>query len=255
VQRADRPWYSEVFDRDEWLKGVAFAIPPDQTRKEVDFLTTALDLSPGASVLDLACGHGRHSLELSRRGFFVCGVDLSERSLSIGKEAAEAEGACPRFVRADMRQIGFTESFDAAINIWSSFGYLESESEDRRVVEEVGRALRPGGSFVVDVLNLSWLMDNQHWSGRHESPAGGTVHTSREFDPVRRQLWASWRFGPCAGVTTNEVVLAIRAYGYWQLTGMLEDCGLLVDGTWGSLDGRERVRSSPRMVLRAHKAV
>ncbi len=74
-------WYDGYFE-EEWLDEIALHIPEERTRKEVDFVLDRLELEPGARVLDVACGHGRHSLELARRGFVVTGIDLSPRSTS-----------------------------------------------------------------------------------------------------------------------------------------------------------------------------
>jgi 2-polyprenyl-3-methyl-5-hydroxy-6-metoxy-1,4-benzoquinol methylase len=115
--RADSRWYESYFGED-WLNA-AIRVSPEQTSGEVDFVVDALGLAPASRVLDVACGHGRHSLELARRGYAVVGVDLSEPSLSIARQDAASRGLDVRFVRSDMRDMTFLEEFDAAINMFT----------------------------------------------------------------------------------------------------------------------------------------
>ncbi|MHC4730002.1 MAG: SAM-dependent methyltransferase, partial [Planctomycetota bacterium] len=108
-----------MFDRARW----------EQTPEEVDGLVALLGLAPGAHVLDLGCGPGRHSLELRRRGFSVTGVDLHAPYL----EQARREDAEVEWVHGDMREFCREGVFDAAVNLYSSFGYFEDQEDDRRV--------------------------------------------------------------------------------------------------------------------------
>src|SRR6185503_17029472 len=102
------------------------------------FVLERLELDPGARVLDVACGHGRHSLELARRGFAVTGVDLSARSIAVAREAAEREGLRATFVERDARDLDFDGEFDAAVNLFTSaIGYFDEEAENQRVVDGV----------------------------------------------------------------------------------------------------------------------
>ena len=95
-------------------------------------------LKPGASVLDLCCGQGRHSVQLAKRGFQVTGLDLNAEYLDLASKAAEAAKVTIETVAADMREIPFENKFDAIVNMYSSFGYLESEAEDLKVLESGG---------------------------------------------------------------------------------------------------------------------
>ena len=112
----------------------------EAARMQVDFVVDKLNLQPGARVLDLCCGQGRHLLELTRRGFSVLGYDLSAYMLDRCRELAEKEGMRPELVRGDMRKLDFDSEFNAVINMRSSFGYLENEDEDKKVLDGVCRA-------------------------------------------------------------------------------------------------------------------
>ena len=109
----------------------------DVTADEIDKVIKLLDIEKGAKVLDLCCGIGRHSLELARQGYKVVGVDLTKRYLAKARKQAGSEGLNIEFVRDDMREFNRADSFDAAINMFTAFGYFESQAENNRVLENI----------------------------------------------------------------------------------------------------------------------
>lgn len=146
------PWH----EQDEFW---AFLAPRlfDQRRlgntyEEVDSLLELLGLAPGAKVLDLCCGPGRHALELSRRGYAVTGVDRTDSYLSEARSRAETEGLNTRFVHADMREFRKAGCYDGVINMFTSFGLFEDQDDDRRVLANIRDSLRPGGVLVMELV-------------------------------------------------------------------------------------------------------
>ena len=117
----------------------------------LDNLAAWLRLKPGARLLDLACGRGRHSLDLRRRGFDVTGVDLAPASIAHAQQFAD-EHLLFRVhdMRASLHQPGH---YDCVLNLFTSFGYFNSEAENVLVLQAVAEALRPGGELVLDYLN------------------------------------------------------------------------------------------------------
>jgi SAM-dependent methyltransferase len=103
-------------------------------------------------ILDLCCGPGRVSLELARRGFAVTGVDLSRAYLEAAKDDAAIEGLELECVRADSRAFTRPGFFDAAVNLYTSFGYFENEADDLRAARNVYESLKAGGAFIIDIL-------------------------------------------------------------------------------------------------------
>ena len=102
-------------------------------------------------VLDLACGPGRHSVALAKRGFRVTGVDLSPFLLRKARERARAENVDVEWVQEDMRRFVRPEGFDLAISLFTSFGYFESKADDLRVLRNIHQSLRSGGALVIEM--------------------------------------------------------------------------------------------------------
>ncbi|ASA23850.1 class I SAM-dependent methyltransferase [Paenibacillus donghaensis] len=142
-------WYEESFGEDYLIvyKHRDFG----GARREVEMMISWLKLAPGAKVLDLCCGMGRHSLALAEAGYEVTGVDLSEPLLC---EARAQEGAAQvTWIRSDMRELPLDGGFDAVVNLFTSFGYFEEDEEQIKVLREIHRMLKPGGKFIIDFLN------------------------------------------------------------------------------------------------------
>ena len=125
----------------------------ERTELEVDFVSS--QIRPSGRVLDVPCGTGRVAVPLAERGFTVAGLDISEAVLAV----ARRDGPGLDFRQGDMRELPWPdESFDAVLNLWTAFGYFETQEEDERVLAEVARVLAPGGVFVLDTVNQAALL-------------------------------------------------------------------------------------------------
>ncbi|MGZ6141716.1 MAG: class I SAM-dependent methyltransferase, partial [Myxococcales bacterium] len=157
-------WYVDFFRRDY---ARLYSFEPERSAREAAFALQALGLPPGARVLDLCCGRGRHL-----RALGAVGVDLHLPSLH-GLPAA-----C-----ADMRALPLRPgAFDGAVSLFSSFGYLESDDEDLRVLREIARALRPGGGLFLDLLNRELALAGFAPSVQRVEEDGTLVAEQRMFD-------------------------------------------------------------------------
>lgn len=117
------------------------------------FIDNLIDLlKPGKNsrFFDLACGKGRHSIYLNKKGFDVTGIDLSQHSISC---AQRFENEHLHFYVHDMRKLFRTNYFDFALNLFTSFGYFEKQGDDNAVINSVSKALKPNGTFVMDFMN------------------------------------------------------------------------------------------------------
>jgi SAM-dependent methyltransferase len=131
-----------MFDEKRWAEVPAV----------VDALETLAGFRPPMRVLDACCGVGRHAVELASRGYRVTGVDSTRAYLDAADESALDEGVAPEFVRADVREFTRPAGFEAAVNLFTSFGYFPDFADEVRFVDNVFESLVPGGVFVIDVL-------------------------------------------------------------------------------------------------------
>lgn len=246
-----RFWYRQFFG-EQYLEAVGRHVEEGRTIEEVDFIEKALGLEPKARILDLCCGHGRHSIELADRGYSVVGLDFDEPSLEMAREAAESRRVEVDFVRRDMRDIPFTEEFDASINLFTAFGYLESEEEDLKVLRAVAEALKPGGKFLLDVINREWLMRNYRPRGWVENPGGGRLLEEREFDPFTSRNNVRWIYIKPDG-SKWEIHHSLRVYTLTELAKMMKEVSLSVEAVYGGFDREPYTLDSRRLIVLASK--
>ncbi|MGY6561794.1 MAG: class I SAM-dependent methyltransferase [Luteibaculaceae bacterium] len=123
----------------------------------IELLAEHLNLPKGSQVIDIACGKGRHSLTLNQLGYRVTGLDISEESI---KEANKSANEHLKFIQQDMRDPFNLENQDAAFNFFTSFGYFNSDMEHLTVLNNVKKALKPQGIFVLDYLNANLVIKN-----------------------------------------------------------------------------------------------
>lgn len=124
------------------------------TEQETAFLWDALGLAPGAAVLDVGCGPGRHSLALAARGAVVTGIDISEEFIRLARRAAQEKRLSAAFETADARSLPYEGDFDAVICLCQgAFGLPEADHDDRAVFDGLVRALRPGGRLALSAFS------------------------------------------------------------------------------------------------------
>ncbi|MED4959014.1 methyltransferase domain-containing protein [Paenibacillus macerans] len=243
-------WYERSFGEDYLL----VYKHRDQwgARREAEKLIFWLNLPPGAKVLDLCCGMGRHSLAFAEAGYEVTGVDLSEVLL---REAKRNDAKrIVRWVRADMRNLPLAGGFDAVVNLFTSFGYFHDDHEHIQVLREVARMLKPGGRFVIDYLNPAYTA--AHLVPRSERMDEGQLITERrviEGGYVKKHITITKENGPGAGADgawAREYMERIKLYSKEEFSVMLEEAGLVLEqihGDYGE-DGYDP-ETSPRMIL------
>jgi cyclopropane fatty-acyl-phospholipid synthase-like methyltransferase len=129
----------------------------ERTTEEVDFVVEALDLRGDESILDLACGFGRHSLELARRGYSALGVDFTEAYIAHARSVAQEEQLDnAAFLLADVRSVSFHEEFDVVLNMADgAIGYFDTDEENLKLFGVIRAALKVGGKHVMGVCSAA----------------------------------------------------------------------------------------------------
>lgn len=221
------------------------------TAREADFIQSVL--SKKGAMLDLCCGTGRHSVILRQRGWTVIGLDLSKNLLAIAKRNMKNEGAEFPLVRADMRRFPFRNRvFDAVICMFTSFGYLPSESEDLRSFKEVQRTLRRGGEFLLDLLNRDHLvkaLQEREWAEFEPF----YMLEKRSLDLQTSRLLSQWTIIRKDKRGVESLQHEVRLYTLKRLKQMLRGAGLRVKEVHGGYDGKEFSSDGSRMIVSAEK--
>ena len=248
-----RPWYVDFFDGD-YLRIFLPVLPEGRTEAEVEAVVERLDLAPGARLLDLCCGQGRHAVPLAQLGFQVTGLDLSRPLLDRAAAVAAGRGRRVALVEADMRRLPFADaSFDAVLNLFNAFGYLEDDAQDELVLGEVAGVLAPGGRFLQELANREALVRGWHDSEVVRTDGGLVVLQERTLDlRASRDLTSYTLLHPDGRRTTMEH--AIRLYTLTELAAMLDRAGLELLEVAGDLDGNPLELDSPFLVTLSGRA-
>jgi ubiquinone/menaquinone biosynthesis C-methylase UbiE len=214
----------------EWFDGFfdglyADALPklgdPKRALQQARIVRRLLGVRKGQSVLDVPCGAGRITLPMARMGLEMTGADLTASYLRHVRRRARREGLAIRCVQSDMRAIAFDAEFDGAFNWGGSFGYF-SDAGNLAFCERVFAALKPGGRFVVDALNKSWLLT--HFLPRIETTHGGVrvVMRNRWHAPTHR-VRSTWTLSK--GDVTERHPVTIRIFNGKEIRALLRSAG------------------------------
>ena len=209
-------WWAEYFD-EVFLRVYRPLLDEERSALEADVIRELIDLPEGGAVLDVACGWGRHSVELARQGLAVTGFDLSAYLLREAREYADRAGTEVSWVRGDMRELPFRGEFDAALSLFSSLGYFPDHGEDAVVLRGIREAVRPGGALLIETMHRDLIarefVERDWW----ETPEGDLVWVEREFDAVagisRETL--RWR-SPDGSAGAKPHAIRVRSATEWD---------------------------------------
>jgi SAM-dependent methyltransferase len=190
---------------------------------------------PGGELLDVPCGFGRHSIPLARAGYRVTGVDRSETLLGEARRRAGGE-RWPKFARADYRELPFKPgSFDAAVNLFTSLGYLGDE-EDVKVLAAIRGVLRERGRLVIETMHrdrLVGMAGDRHWRLMGE---GRLLLEQSTFDPASGVAQTTQTLIDGAGARESRT-FSVRVYTATELLTMIERAGFADAKAYGDLEG------------------
>ncbi len=217
----------------------------ERTRGECDFIERACQLKRGQAVLDLACGHGRHALELASRKYELTGVDINADFLRIAREAASAAELDIEYIEGDILQTEYESRFDLVLLLFSTLGFFD-RSDLRALFSRISSALNPGGLAFIDTKNRDHIAAELNaW---HVTEKGKDLMIDRiSFDPL-------------SGTTTNrrvyvkdgvryEAPFNMYMYNYHDLSTLATAFGLKVKKVFGNWKGDPLDSSSRRIIL------
>lgn len=208
-------------------------------------LKSVLQIPEGATVLDLACGKGRHSIFLNQLGYNVTGVDLSEESIQY---ASQFENESLHFAVHDMRE-PLEQQFDVVLNLFTSFGYFETDEENQQAITTMAKALKPGAKLVVDFMNAEKVIANLVLED--QKTEGGIL-----FD-IRREYTDGYIYKHIAFEDNTKKYLfteKVEALFSADFIKYFNFAGLQLEGTYGNYDLEAfNSATSDRLILVANK--
>ncbi len=236
-------WFEKFFDG-LFAKALPKWFAESETGEHVRVVKRLLRLRKGQRVLDIPCGMGRLTIPMARMGLAMTGVDLTASYLQRARRQAKREGLDIRFVRRDMREIDFEGEFDAAFNWWGSFGYF-SNADNLYFCKQVFRSLRPGGKFLVEGPNKSWILS--HFRPRFDQVTGGVRITVRgRWDSRSGRFLSTWTFSK-GGVTERHRV-TVSLFNGTEMRSLLRAAGFRDIELHGRPPLGRFTRHSPRVI-------
>ena len=247
-----RPDWPITFFDEDYLKIYKPQLTEERNRAEIEFIAGALDLPHGATVLDLACGVGRHAIGMAQRGFQTTGVDFNPRYLEDAAASAERAGVKVRWMVGDMRSLKVEEAFDGAYSFFTSFGYF-SDRENEQVIANVVNALRHSGRFLLDMANRDWILTHPQQRTWTRQEDGALLMEEATLDlPSSRVISRLTHIQPQGGAQVTKE-FSLRLYTAAELTAMFFRHGLVVKQVWGGADRSAYSAESRRVILLAER--
>jgi 2-polyprenyl-3-methyl-5-hydroxy-6-metoxy-1,4-benzoquinol methylase len=228
-----KKWYEEVFEN--YAEGYDREVFTRGTLGEVDFIEAEAGGDRKKKILDVGCGTGRHAVELAKRGYEVTGLDLSETLLGKARAKAAEAGVKIDFIRADARDFRFDAAFDLAIMICEgAFPLMETDDMNFRILENVTRALKPGGKLIFTTLSALFPLFH---SVKDFLNAGGQKSEGNTFDLMTFRDHSKLEIADDDG-RLKTLVCDERYYTPSEITWLLKSLGFRTSSIHGARLGK-----------------
>lgn len=236
MKRMETDWYRKI-----WTLDIRDQSWVEQTTQQVDFMIMQLGLRGNERILDLACGFGRHALELARRGFSVVGVDITPAYVDFARQQAEMEKLDAHFLCADIRDLPFEQEFDVVLNMADgAVGYLETEEENLKIFRVISQALKPGGRHFMDIMNGNYAQSHfpcKLWDAGEK----GLTLSNFEWDSESKTLiygQMDFPYGSIMEKPLMEEGNPIRLYSLGEIATIFSGLGMKVNRSFADFKGR-----------------
>jgi SAM-dependent methyltransferase len=253
----DLPTSDWFFDSEYWEANRSFI----WSKKRIEMSDTAaanipklLEMKPGESILDLACGFGRYSLPLAKLGYSVTGIDLNPSFIEEASTKASEMDLNVQFKCVDMREYIEPERFENIIIMYNSFGYFQDPEDDRKVIENCYQSLKPGGKLILQVVTRDFVVafrfnrKSRDWF----EDSDGTIRLE-ETTVNDDWTWRTTKWILIKGSERREYTYGMRLYSTSEYIDLFTSSGFINPKTFGGISGRPYDKEKDHLVLVVHK--
>ena len=240
-------WFKDWFNS-PYYHQLYFKRDDNEAEAFIDKLINYLKPPAGSTMLDVACGKGRHSIQLANKGFDVTGIDLSDDSIN---EALQYQNDKLHFYKHDMRLPFWINYYDYAFNFFTSFGYFKTKREHDNAIRTIAQAIKKDGIFVMDFLNVHYAEDHLVHQSEKEIEGINFIIT-KWYDETHfyKKIVVEDEALQEPLVYTEKVA----KFSLGDFTEMFAYQGMQMQEVFGDYDfGNYDVRKSPRMLMIAKK--
>jgi len=241
-------WYKDWFNSKNYLRVYSHR-NQEEAERLVDLIAKILNLPANSSVLDMACGAGRHAVTFAKMGYKVTAVDLSHLLISEAKKNADQEGVELDFVLCDILEFETNKKFDLTVNLFTSIGYFDNDEENYAVIKKAYDLLKSGGYFVLDYFNKEFLLKNL---------ISMTVFSENGLKIIQNRSIEGTRIVKKITIANNdsseEFNESVRLYSFEEIINYIKKAGFTIVKQYGDYFGNNfESESSPRLIIFAMK--
>jgi SAM-dependent methyltransferase len=237
-------WFHDYFN-ESYGSIILDSIQPAYTQSQVQFIEEALQPKPGASILDLFCGKGRHTLLLAKKGYNLTAIDFVPTFIQELKDRAEQEYCSVQAICMDARSIQFRNQFDHIIVLFTSFGYF-SDEENTSLLASIRTSLKPGGTCMIDVENRDYILRffcKEKW---RKKTYGWLLERNTFYQRTSRQRTLRIVIDQHGNSTESERI--IRLYSEHEILSLGNQVGFKTIKVYGDYNGSNSQSLSPRII-------
>lgn len=209
----------------------------DLAKMEVEFILNHCKLSKNAKILDIPCGAGRHSYHFSKKNYLVTGVDINESCIVTAKKYDQQKNS--NYLQGDMIRLSdYKNSYNLTCNLYSSFGYFNSDEDNEEVFKELTSTLKPGGYLVMSLSNRSWVLNNYQSDLHFED---GMIHINQysNYNPETKYNESVFSLEESSGGKNFSSYHRLRLYEPIEIISMYKKFGFNNIKIYGSFEGEK----------------
>ena len=241
-------------DSKVWTAMETFMFPQHKWQEavtEVEGVIRMAQLQKGDRIVDIPCGIGRHALQLARRDFQVTGIDITSEFLQQARRRAGNIGLNVEWLRADMREFCRPNAFDAAINLYTSFGYFEDPADDLRVLENIFCSLKSGGRLLMDLMSRDIFIRTMPMQTCTEQSDGSQILSEHSF--TKNGKWLENKWMHIDGENQSQAQVGLRLYLKEELEDLVHKAGFVSVQAFGDFDGSQYDETARHLLLLCQK--